>query len=138
MRIDRLDHQMRVEALAAIRPDRFHDVWTEGDIGHETPVHDVEVDPVCARLIDGKHLPSELGEVSREKGGRNQHLVIHRSVSASVASPLVASPHPQSPRPSRSQARPAGASAYLVQTLRWIKEPHYPLPVQRTRDSHGA
>ena len=44
--VDRLDHQVAVERLVAVRPQGRHQRRPEGDVGHEMAVHHVEVDPV--------------------------------------------------------------------------------------------
>ncbi len=59
------DHQMHVERLVGMRPERLHHVRADGDIGHEMPVHDIDMDPVGAGRVDRAHLLAELGEVGR-------------------------------------------------------------------------
>ena len=43
-----LDHEMAVEHLVRMRPQRRDDRRPEGDVGHEMPVHHIEVDPIRA------------------------------------------------------------------------------------------
>ena len=64
--IARRDHQMHVEDLFGVRPERLHHVRADGDVGHEMPVHDIDMDPVGAGRIDGAHLLAEPGEIGRE------------------------------------------------------------------------
>ncbi len=64
--IGRRDHQMHVENLPGRRPDRLHDRRAEGDVGHEMPVHHVDMDPVGARLVDGPHLVAEPRKIGRQ------------------------------------------------------------------------
>ena len=64
--IARRDHQMHVEELLRMRAQRLHHVGADGDVGHEMPVHDVDMDPIAAGGIDGAHLLAEPGEVGRE------------------------------------------------------------------------
>ena len=64
--VDRLDHQMAVERLVAVRAQRRHHRRAESDVGHEMAVHHVEVDPVGARRRDVAHLLAEIGEVGRQ------------------------------------------------------------------------
>ena len=49
--IDRRDHQMHVERQGRMRPDRLYDVWPQGDVGHEMPVHHIHMNPVGARRL---------------------------------------------------------------------------------------
>ncbi len=75
--IDRRDHEMDVERLGAVRPERLHHRRADGQIGHEMAVHDVDVDPVRSRLVDGAHLLAEPGEVGREDGGGDADGLLH-------------------------------------------------------------
>src|SRR5262245_7010990 len=76
--IARRDHQVHVEDLAAMRPQRLHDVRPDGDVGHEVAVHHVDVDPVGAGLVDRAHLLAEPGEIRCENGRRNGKRSGHR------------------------------------------------------------
>ena len=71
IRIARRNHQMRVEDLLAVRTHRLDDVGPVGNVGHEMPVHHVEMDPVGAGGVDGAHLLAEFGEVRRQDRWRN-------------------------------------------------------------------
>ena len=51
--IDRRDHQMHVERLGGVRAQRLHHRRADGDVGHEMPVHHIDVDPVGAGGVDG-------------------------------------------------------------------------------------
>src|SRR5262249_33206128 len=62
------DHQVHVEHFLGVRTQRFHHAGTDRDIGHEVPVHYVDMDPIGAGVIDRAHLLAELGEV----GGQNR------------------------------------------------------------------
>src|SRR5262249_59021975 len=57
------DHQVHVEHLFGVRAQRLHHVGTDGDIGHEVPVHHVDMHPVGAGGVERAHLLAELGEV---------------------------------------------------------------------------
>ena len=65
-RIDGRDHQMDIEWLRGVRPKRLHHGGTDGEVGHEMAVHDVDVDPIGSGLLDLRHLFSEPGEIRRE------------------------------------------------------------------------
>ncbi len=46
--VGRRDHQMAVERFVGAVADRADHRRAEGDVGHEVPVHHVEMDPVGA------------------------------------------------------------------------------------------
>ena len=76
--IGRRDHQMDVERLLRVRPDRFHDIGPDRDVGDEVAVHHVDMDPVGAGRVDGAHLLAKSGEVGGEDRGRDQDGAGHR------------------------------------------------------------
>src|SRR5207245_422071 len=51
--------------------DRGDDARTDGDVGHESPVHDVHVELVGAARLDPRDVVAEGGEVRREDRGRD-------------------------------------------------------------------
>ena len=63
--IARRDHQVHVERLVGVLAQRLHDVRADGDIGHEMPVHHVDMHPVGAGGLDRAHLLAEPGEIGR-------------------------------------------------------------------------
>ena len=63
VRIDRRDHQMHVERQAGVRPQAFQDRRSEADVGHEVPVHHIEMQPIRARRLDCPHFVAETGEI---------------------------------------------------------------------------
>ena len=65
------DHQMRVEDLLRVRPQRLDDVGTVGDVRHEMPVHHVEMDPVGAGRVDRADLVAEFRKVRRQDRRRD-------------------------------------------------------------------
>jgi hypothetical protein len=67
--VGRRDHQVDVERQRAVAAQRRNDHGAEADVGHEVPVHDVEVQPVRARLGDRARLLAEDGR-SRRRGGK--------------------------------------------------------------------
>ena len=73
--IDRRHHQMSVEALVAAGPDGAHQIRTEGEVGDEVSVHDVEVDPIGAGGVDGTDLLAETCKVGREDRRGDQDAV---------------------------------------------------------------
>ena len=75
--IHRRDHQMHVERLLRMRSDRRDDVWPHGDIGHEMPVHDVDVNPVPAGCVRGVNLLAEPGKVGGKDRRRYEGLAHH-------------------------------------------------------------
>jgi hypothetical protein len=63
VRIGGRNHQVDVERLGRIRPDGAHDVWTHGDVRDEVAVHDVDVNPVGAGLVQRAHFLAQPREV---------------------------------------------------------------------------
>jgi hypothetical protein len=61
--IDGRNHQVTVEHLVRAVADRLDDGRPEGDVGHEMPVHDVEMDPVRAGSRHRLDLFAELREI---------------------------------------------------------------------------
>ena len=60
--------------VAEYRAKRLHYRGPDRQIGHEMVVHDVDVDPVGAGLIDRMHFIAEPGEVRGEdRGGDDRH-----------------------------------------------------------------
>ena len=64
LRLD--DHQMHIERLLRGAPHRLDDDRPEGDVRHEAPVHDIDMDPVRAGLVDGKDFLAEPLEIGGE------------------------------------------------------------------------
>ena len=68
--IDRLDHQMDVEDFAGMRTQCLDHRRTDGQVGHEMAVHDIDMDIVGAGGIDGADLfPSRAKSADRYGGG---------------------------------------------------------------------
>jgi len=75
--IDRGHHQVDVEGLLTMRTQRLHDIWANRDIGHEMPVHDVNMNVVSARGVDGADLLTQTGEVSGKNGRSDTNRLLH-------------------------------------------------------------
>src|SRR5262249_24823182 len=60
------DHQMNVERLCRRTANGLQHDRPDGNVWHETSVHDVDMDPVGIGRIDGAHLLAQ----SREIGGQ--------------------------------------------------------------------
>ncbi len=69
--IARRNHQMGIEDLFGVRPHRLDHVGAIGNVGHEMAVHDVEMNPVSAGLVDRADLFSQFGKIRRQNGGRD-------------------------------------------------------------------
>src|SRR5260370_1281110 len=59
--IDRRNHQMNVEGPIRMRPQRLHHRRPDRDVGHEMPVHDVDMQIVGTRRRDRARLLAEPG-----------------------------------------------------------------------------
>src|SRR5690606_32667406 len=70
------DHQVDVEDLLRMRPDRFDQLGTERDVRYEMAVHHVDMHPIAACRVDGAHLLAEPREVGR-KDRRGDEDVLH-------------------------------------------------------------
>jgi hypothetical protein len=64
-----LDHEVGLERHGDVRAAGGDDVGAEGEVGHEAPVHDVPLDAVDARLLEGDDLVAQPREVGRQHGG---------------------------------------------------------------------
>lgn len=60
------NHEVNIEGFASDWAESVDDERADGDVGHESTVHDVDVNPVAAGLIDGANLVTQLGEVCGE------------------------------------------------------------------------
>ena len=64
------DHQMHVELVSAVRPDRpRRSAGADGEVRHEMAVHHVDMDPVRAGGPERLHLLAEAREIGREDRG---------------------------------------------------------------------
>ena len=62
----RLDnHQMNVERLCRRAADRLEHDRSDGDVGNETAVHYVDMDPVRAGSIDGADFFTQSSKIGR-------------------------------------------------------------------------
>ena len=80
--IDRRNHQMHVERERRMRPQRGDDARPEGDVGHEMPVHHIEMNPVGAGLRHRARLLAQPREIGRENRGRDDDAIRHDAYSA--------------------------------------------------------
>ena len=77
LRLD--DHQVQVEVLRGRLADRRYDPRSEGDVGNEAAVHDIDVQPIRTRLIDGAHLLAEASEICGQYRRSDENLLgVHR------------------------------------------------------------
>ena len=65
--INRFDHQMRVERLVAVFPQRFHDHWPEGDVGHEPAIHYVQMQPIRASVRNSSGVSAQVCKICSEQ-----------------------------------------------------------------------
>ena len=72
--IDRGDHQVDVERLAGVRPQRRDHARADRQVGDEVPVHHVDVDPVGPGRVDRAHFLAEPRKVGRKDRGGDQQL----------------------------------------------------------------
>ena len=65
------DHQVHVERLCGRAAHRIHDRRTERDVRYEPAVHDVDMNPIGARLIDGADFLAKPPQIGGKNGGRD-------------------------------------------------------------------
>jgi hypothetical protein len=79
-RVDRRDHQVDVERLGRMRPQRLHHRRADRDVGHEMAVHHVDMDPVGAPPRRSRDLLAQLGEIGgKDRGEMRTGLVMMRA-----------------------------------------------------------
>ena len=69
--IDRRDHQMHVERLFGVGPQRLHHRRADGDVGHEMAVHHIDMDEIGARRLDRLDLGAQPREIGRQDRRRD-------------------------------------------------------------------
>jgi isopentenyldiphosphate isomerase len=58
------DHQVHIDRFFRGFAYRFHDQRANRDVGHETSVHDVHVNPIGAGLVDGLDFGRKAAKIS--------------------------------------------------------------------------
>jgi hypothetical protein len=79
-RIDRRNHQVNVHHLLGVRAQRLHHHRADRDVGHEMPVHHIDMHPVRPGGIDGAHFLAETREIRREDGGGDENGPVHERI----------------------------------------------------------
>ena len=69
LRLD--DHQVHIERLGRRAAHCIHDRGAEGDVRHEPAVHDVDMNPIGAGLIDRTNFLAEPPQIGGKNGGRD-------------------------------------------------------------------
>ena len=64
-----IDHQVHIQESVGGLTQGFDHRCTDGQIGNEVPVHDIDMDPVCSRTDDVFHVPGQATEIGREDAG---------------------------------------------------------------------
>ena len=69
---------MHVQWLGGHRAQGLHDQGADRDVGHETSIHHVHMDPVSPGGIHSPHVLAQPGEIGREnRRGDHQRLGAH-------------------------------------------------------------
>jgi len=68
-----LDHEMNLEGELRPAPHRLDDRNPQGQVGHEQPVHDVDVEPIRPAPLGVGDLLPEAQAVRGEDGGKDLH-----------------------------------------------------------------
>jgi serine/threonine protein kinase len=89
------DHQMDVDRLSCRGTNRFHDQRTNRDVGHETTVHDVDVNPIGACLVDRLDFSLKTAKISgKDRGGDSEGLRRSRHGSSQAPEGQCVNAHP--------------------------------------------
>src|SRR5438094_592594 len=107
------DHEVHVERLRGTAAHCFDDGHPEGDVRHESAVHDVDVDPVGARAVHGAHFLAEPAEV-RGKNGRRHDERPHWTSSGASTNRSIAFAKPSSLYESVTQSACAFTSSLAL------------------------
>ena len=78
------DHQMHIERLSRAAAHRLHDQRPDRDIRHKAAVHDVDINPVGARRVDGANFVGKISEVRRQDRRRNDNRPLSRPAAGLV------------------------------------------------------
>ena len=60
-----------------MRAERLHHAGTDGEIGHEMPIHHIDMDEIRPRRRHGTQLLPEPREIRRQNRRRHPHLLLH-------------------------------------------------------------
>jgi hypothetical protein len=71
-----IDHQMCIERQRATGPDISDEFRSECDIRHELAVHDIEMNPVCSRILDRRDFIRDMGEIRGENRRGNDEFAL--------------------------------------------------------------
>jgi hypothetical protein len=63
------DHKVHIERLRGRATHRIHDRRAEGYVRHEPTVHDVDMNPIGARLIDCTDFLAKAPQIGGKNGG---------------------------------------------------------------------
>ena len=75
--IDRGDHQVDVERQPGMRLECLEHDRAYGDVGHEMPVHHVDMDEIRTSTGDCRHLAAQRRKVGRENRRGDPHRLAH-------------------------------------------------------------
>lgn len=63
LRIRMIHHQMHIDGLIGIGSNGGANIVANGNRGNKRAIHDIEVNPVAATLVDGTNLFSQPGKI---------------------------------------------------------------------------
>jgi hypothetical protein len=63
------DHQMNIDHTFGSGSDSLHHEGPDGDVGHESAVHDIDVDPVRPGFVDSFDFSRKAAKIRRKDGG---------------------------------------------------------------------
>ena len=71
VRLGVLNHEMYVKDRLGDLAEALHNTRAHRDIRHKRPVHHVDVDVLCPRLLHAAYICTEIGEICREERRRD-------------------------------------------------------------------
>src|SRR5438046_2602457 len=74
--IGMLDHEVNIQGKVSMLLDGRDQSWPEGNIINEMAVHNVKMQPIRARFLDGVNLGFEMGEIGCEDGWSDENSVM--------------------------------------------------------------
>ena len=106
------DHQVDVQRFLGMSANGGDDGHAVADVGHEEPVHHIDVVPIGVAAFDHVYVTAQVGEVCGEQGGGDEmghgaKMAFSRLVAEYCSMPFST----VSPTPSTQKDRDCGASA---------------------------
>ena len=103
--IYRRDHKVYVHHCFHVWFQRFDGRRTKGDVGHEMPVHHIDMDPIRALGFDRLSFLPEIGKIGRQDGRGDLDLTVERHGGTALLQVFVDFARHIAPWPAKGQSR---------------------------------